>query len=324
MDYRSVADLSADLAQWAAHLPQDFDLIVGIPRSGLLAANLLALHLNLPFTDVEGFVAGRVMASGPRCLTRDSKAFLAQRRKVFILDDSLWSGRSMRAVKEATKAASLSHEVHYGAVYVVSALAGCCVDHFFTILPGQPRVFEWNVMHHEALGASCVDIDGVLCRNPLPEEDDDGPRYREFLATVQPVVRPGKRIATVVSCRLEKFRSLTEEWLKKNEIEYGQLVMLNLPDKAARAKPGVHAEFKARAYRDSGALLFIESSFVEAVEIARLSGRSVLSMEGRRLVRPGLVRERRALVSRAVRLGVSDPMELVRRMKNRGKRFLAR
>ena len=34
-------------------IPKDVDLIVGIPRSGLLVANLLALYLNIKLTDIE-------------------------------------------------------------------------------------------------------------------------------------------------------------------------------------------------------------------------------------------------------------------------------
>ena len=323
MDYRSVADLSGDIARWVEHLPRDFDLIVGLPRSGLLAANLLALHLNLPFTDVEGFVAGRVMATGPRCASGDAEGFLARRRKVLVVDDTVSSGAQMSAARVATETSTTRHDVSYGAVYVISAAAGRSVDYYFAILNDQPRVFEWNLMHHEALAAACVDIDGVLCRNPLPEEDDDGPEYRRFVATVQPLVRPGRRIGTIVSCRLEKYRALTERWLKESGIEYDRLVMLALPDRAARAKPGVRAAFKAGAYRESGAVLFIESSFAEAVDIARLSGLSVISMEGRQLVQPEFFRRQRALLSRAVRLAGSNPLDLLRRLGRRTKRLLA-
>lgn len=33
-------------------LPRDIDLVVGIPRSGLLAANLLSLAANIPMADL--------------------------------------------------------------------------------------------------------------------------------------------------------------------------------------------------------------------------------------------------------------------------------
>jgi len=45
-------------------LGDDIDLIVGIPRSGLLVANLMVLHRNLPMTDVIGLHDGRLTDTG--------------------------------------------------------------------------------------------------------------------------------------------------------------------------------------------------------------------------------------------------------------------
>lgn len=56
MNYRSIVNLNSDIKKWIPELPNGLDLIVGIPRSGLLVANLLALHLNLHITNVEGLI----------------------------------------------------------------------------------------------------------------------------------------------------------------------------------------------------------------------------------------------------------------------------
>ena len=45
MNYRSISDLNNIILQRLSILPRDFDLIVGVPRSGMLPANLLALYL---------------------------------------------------------------------------------------------------------------------------------------------------------------------------------------------------------------------------------------------------------------------------------------
>lgn len=73
----------------------------------------------------------------------------------------------------------------------------------------MPRVFEWNVLHHPVLNDACVDIDGVLCRDPTPAENDDGRKYREFLSTVEPTIVPGQRIGHLVTSRLEQYRPKT-------------------------------------------------------------------------------------------------------------------
>ena len=58
MHYRSVADLNEDIKANLHKIPEDVTLIVGVPRSGMLAANLIALYLNIPLTDIDNFIAG--------------------------------------------------------------------------------------------------------------------------------------------------------------------------------------------------------------------------------------------------------------------------
>ncbi len=37
-----------------SRIARDMDVIVGIPRSGLLAANILSLYMQLPVTNIDG------------------------------------------------------------------------------------------------------------------------------------------------------------------------------------------------------------------------------------------------------------------------------
>lgn len=94
-----------------------------------------------------------------------------------------------------------------------------------------------------------MDIDGVLCVDPTPEENDDGPRYREFLLNAQPLFIPRTEVGTLVTSRLEKYRPETMAWLKKNHVKYDKLVMLDLPNKEARQRANCHASFKAKEYK---------------------------------------------------------------------------
>ncbi|MFA5038104.1 MAG: orotate phosphoribosyltransferase [Candidatus Omnitrophota bacterium] len=281
MNYRSVADLNVDIKQWIAKLPRDFEVVVGIPRSGLLAANLLALYLNLPLTDVEGLCEGRIMYSGLRsCVQVDMR----KERKVLIVDDSLFAGTEIAKTRERINKALLPHKIFYGVVYITPEGKGK-VD-FWNKIVNKPRVFEWNLMHHSVLPISCVDIDGVLCRDPSEQENDDGEQYKQFLSDVPPLFVPTKVIGWLVTCRLEKYRDLTIEWLKKHKIQYKNLIMMNFPDRATRIASGSHAAFKTKVYEESGAWLFIESSKVQAQEIAKYSGKAVFCVETGRMYRP--------------------------------------
>ena len=66
MNYRSFADLETCIVKNLHKVPRDIDLIVGVPRSGILVAAMLALYLNLPHTDIEGLIEGRILLPGKR------------------------------------------------------------------------------------------------------------------------------------------------------------------------------------------------------------------------------------------------------------------
>lgn len=297
MNFRSVRDLNETIVRGLDRIPRDVHLVVGIPRSGLLAANLLALHLNVPLTDLEGLVEGRLFRSGQRPRRPRSADETTLPKTVLVLDDSVLSGATMRAARQRLGEARSDCRIIYAAVYVAPE-ARSVVDIGLEEIIG-PRVFEWNLMHGGMIGRSCVDIDGVLCVDPTERQNDDGPLYRKFLLEARPLLMPTVPVGRLVTCRLEKYRDLTEQWLDHYGVRHGGLTMMDLPDKAARLASGSHGRFKADAYRGSDALLFVESSERQAVEIAKLSGRPVLSMESRRMVSPGMLAHAPSVVRRA-------------------------
>ncbi|HKY21182.1 MAG TPA: phosphoribosyltransferase family protein [Vicinamibacterales bacterium] len=300
MNYRSVADLNDQVVRWLPQLPRDLDIIVGIPRSGLLVANLLALHLNLPMTDVEGLVEGRVTQAGGRYRHFDARTFLSVRRKVLVVDDSVLDGTEMTRVKERLKAVSALHDLHYAATYVAPG-AEKHVDCFAELLP-PPRCFEWNLMHHKLfLENSCMDIDGVLCCDPTDEENDDGVKYEAFIRDAKPLYLPTHPVGNLVTCRLEKYRAGTEDWLARHGVKYGKLFMMDYPDMSARRAENSHGAFKAGIFLKTKSWLFIESCLPQAREIAELTGYDVFCMETREMMAPGAASARRRRILDAPR-----------------------
>jgi len=287
VNYRSVATLNQHIIYWIPRLPKDLDLIVGIPRSGLLVANLLSLYLNLPLADLDSFLNSKIVSTGLRCTIENQKHFLHKKRNVLIVDDSLFTGTEITTVKRAIRTADFNHSIHYAVVYIVPGKQEM-VDFFYEILP-MPRVFEWNFMHHGDMPKWCVDIDGVLCRDPTEEENDDAERYIHFLKTVEPLFIPSVPVGWLATCRLEKYREITEEWLRRNGIKYNNLIMMDFPNKAARIASGSHSAFKAEIYKKSSANLFIESSLHQAIEIAKLSEKYVLCIETSEMVPPSFI-----------------------------------
>lgn len=272
MNYRSIASLNRLVLKWQCQLPRDFDVIVGIPRSGMLVANLLALHLNLPMTDVEGLLNERLITfSG-----RSKKIDMREPRKVLVVDDAISTGRQLTKLKQRLADAMLPHEIRYAVAFAKPGTESM-VDYVGEQL-SDPQLFEWNMMHHPVLLGSCLDIDGVLCEDPAKEADDDAECYQRFLETAAPMVIPTMPVGWLVTARLEKYRKQTEQWLARHGIQYRELVMWDLPGRSTRESAQSHGEYKANVYRATNADLFIESSATQAIEIADLSGKQVFCM----------------------------------------------
>lgn len=270
MNYRTIADMNALILERLYILPRDFDLIVGIPRSGMFPANLLALYLNRPVADLDSFINGHIYKAGERGEFFDITSY----KKVLVVDDSIASGSAMQKCREKLSRLEGQFDISYCAIYVIPEKKNM-VDYYFDLVP-LPRYFQWNILNHVVLQKSCFDIDGVLCVDPSEDENDDGEKYIDFLLNAKPLFVPGCKIGTLVTSRLEKYRPQTEEWLAKNNIKYDKLVMLDLPDKEARQKANNHAQFKAAEYASGNYALFVESSPAQAVEINRITGKPVL------------------------------------------------
>lgn len=267
MNYRSFADMNTDIVRNLHKFPHDVDLVVGIPRSGMLPANILALYLNKPFTSVEQFCNGVIYANGSRLIDREDV------KKIPVVDDSVSSGAAMSQAKELLKHAPA--EKVYAAVYVTPK-GSKFVDVYCDVVK-QPRLFQWNVFNTQRVENAMFDIDGVLCTDPAI--DDDGERYISEITNAKPLYIPKYTIDTIVTCRLEKYRTITENWLQNNNVHYNTLTMLNLPTRAERLKWGRHGIWKGELYANSSDTLFYESSLHQAQQIKTITDKPVFCTE---------------------------------------------
>ncbi len=290
MNFVTINQLNKDITQNIEKIPKNTDLIVGIPKSGLLVATLIALQMNLPMTDIDGLLESRVFHNGTTKIRVGWKNSVTECQNILVVDDSVYSGKELSKVKERLNGISKIQNVIYMAGYVTRE--NCHLVDIFLSICDLPRVFEWNYMHHPLLSRMCVDIDGVLCRNPNQRENDDGENYRKFLKCVEPRVIPTYPVGCLVTCRLEKYRDLTEEWLHRYGIRYEQLIMMRYDTAEQRRRADCYGEYKAEVYkRNKDCELFIESSQFEAETIYSCTGKNVFCVENVTLYEESRVRK---------------------------------
>ncbi|WP_111414430.1 phosphoribosyltransferase [Billgrantia lactosivorans] len=281
MNYKSYGDLSEDIAAAMFRVQgKGYDLVVGIPRSGMIPASMIALGLHIDVVGLPDFLANQPLKTRMRRKAEGQPSATWDAQKVLLVDDCVVTGRTIQAARDA---------IPDGCPCTIDTLAIYAdpagrknVDIAFITLE-SPHAFQWNLFNPAMLSRACVDIDGVLCVDPTPHQNDDGERYIAFLNNAEPLFLPYGRIGCLVTNRLEKYRSHTEAWLKQQGIEYDRLVMLDLPSQKKRQSQGDRSMHKSLFYRNSEYTFFIESKTWQAVRIARTSGKPVYCCENNRV-----------------------------------------
>lgn len=269
LNYKTYQNLSLDIKKNLYKLPQDIDLIVGIPRSGMIPAYMLGLMLSKQVCSLYEFLSedfNNTKITHRIKLNNNIK-------NILIIDDSILSGKSIKETKELINNKQLDKK--YNIIYLVIYYKKDDYREFVDIALEKvksPRLFQWNYLNHCFLQDAAFDIDGVLCYDPTDEENDDGEKYKSFILNAKPLFIPQYKIPYIITSRLEKYRKETEEWLKRNNIQYDHLIMLSGYTAEERKKLNLHGKFKAEQYyKLLDIQLFIESNRNQAQEIAKLS-----------------------------------------------------
>lgn len=265
MKYLTVENLNNDIKTLLSKLPNDIDLVVGIPRDGMLVAMLIGLYRSIPFTDVDSYCDCRPLALGWR---HDKSFSYGKVKSILLVDDALATGHSMITARKIIEGQHRDIKIYSAVVYLCDKAKADLVDWYVQALSDQ-KLFEWILTDHSQLQQAYFDLDGVLCANPKRSQLDYGPKYENFIENAPLQFRPIWEVQGIITGRRKRYRKLTEEWLAKNNIKYRDLIML--PEGAKS-----HEAFKARHYKRSNAILFIESSPRQAEFIARYSKKPVI------------------------------------------------
>lgn len=276
----TVNDLASDAIKLGNMLPPDVQAIVGVARSGITPANIIATMLHLPLLAIRQ-TKGDVVQVGNGWRMGGSEHIGTDRKaKVAIIDDTSMTGNSFKAIKPIAE----QHFDQYvtGCLYV-NPLSNMKPDLWVHDLP-WPHLLEWNLFN-SVLSPNCaVDFDGILCHDCAGWQDDDGANYKGFIDNAVPKYVARKTpIPMIVTARIEKYRDRTQAWLDRHGIRCNNLVMHPAKSLRERQRDDI-AAFKARHFeawakshharpRPS---MFIESDDAQAKRIAEITGRMVV------------------------------------------------
>ena len=267
LTYITYSDLVRDVEKLALSIPWEtvrrIRAVVGIPRSGLLPATMLAQHWNVPLADYDGR-----LLSGERAMSWSSGCG----DTLLLVDDAIYRGTAM---DRAAALIPADHQLLRAAVY--SHPDSPPIDFIGRVVPAR-RYFSWNLFGHADAATFAFDLDGVLCLDP-PVRDDDGPEYEQALVNAVPWKLPSVKVGAIITMRLGKWRAITEEWLSRHGVQYRDLVMCPCGSaKERRVKYGItgYGKWKGERAVDRGLSLFVESDDAQAVEIHLSTGMMVI------------------------------------------------
>lgn len=281
MKYITLKDLTATVRRNIHKVPHDIDFIIGVPRSGMIPASIVAEFINVPLIDVDSFCAGARPTGGGRLRLIDRPTT----SKVLVLDDTVFRGKSMNNAKAKLEPFKNQYQFIYAAVYLEGRGADV-IDFWFEDVRkytnnfSQIVLYEWNIFHHipSIMNYCMYDMDGVLCVNPPDERKTE--EYERYIQDAIPLFTPTLNIGAVVTYRLIKYQDITEAWLKNNGIKYGNLYMFDAQSWDERNKSGITPEmFKAHRYAKSNTNLFVESDEHQAQRIWEITRKPVLCVD---------------------------------------------
>ena len=257
----------------------EISAVAGVPRSGMLVASAMAIHLGVPLLEASATGFGNI-THGRRIEN------MPQKGRVLVVEDSLNTGRRFQALK-----AALGDSPIYASVFSTPRSVHL-VDFVGCELP-LPHWFDWWLYGSKALQQMRIgiDFDGILCGDCPRDTDDDGKRYTNWMQTV-PAIRHVWPHGTplIITGRLEKYRGITEAWLRANRQLAGKIIFgpwANIDERRGKSI----AAFKAQKCVDESCSHFIESDPRQAREICERARIPVICPEIRECLMPSALRK---------------------------------
>jgi len=279
--YITTQQLALDTLTLASQVPGNCSGIVGIARSGLMPASILAAHLHLPLYEIS---TGELDSLGMRRIKGGVRISDVEEANgpLFIVDDTVHDGNSAKLIRELFK--NIPHVL--AAVYVKPDKLNL-IDAYVEALE-PPHFLEWNIFNSgyvegikwssDYSGGIAFDFDGILSHDP--PQGADRSSSLDWLINARPthnLVRD-RKIPLIITMRLDKWRSETIDWLNRYRIKCDRIEMLSIDTVEERDQRFLEliVDHKAKKFADSDCFMMIESDPAQAKLIHEYSKKPVL------------------------------------------------
>jgi endogenous inhibitor of DNA gyrase (YacG/DUF329 family) len=254
--WHSTQDLTRLSKTLIHNIPLDIDAIIGVARSGMLPATIIATALHKPLYAISRNKIIR-LNSGDR--SRDLKHTTG---RFALIEDSLGSGSQIRRLNLLLPTGTFK-----AAVFVTPHTVHLVDQH--VVIQNNLHLFEWNFFNGPQISLCALDLDGVICEDGPAEIYEVDALEEKFFPTTIPKFLPRHtmfKTRAIVTARLEKFREITVAWLAKHGVTYQELIMWS--SSQSRTLESV-SSWKRNVCRELDVSFYIESDKLITQELRK-------------------------------------------------------
>jgi hypothetical protein len=229
------ADMAELVVKVSMDLPPDITRVVGIPRSGMMAAAYLATHLHLP---LYSLIDGKCVSVGSGLRMNQ---YVEREGVTLVVDDTTANGWTWGRLQDC----GFDKENTCFLSMYCSLECQHIPDFIGKILP-LPHLLEWNLFSCGYISSAGLDMDGVICEN------------NNGTIVPRPLYLPRNNLVkAIITARPDSYRADTLAWLDKWNVKYEELIMW--PGSEHERTLDAVADYKATAFVISGCTFYIES-----------------------------------------------------------------
>lgn len=287
MEYISYQKLIEDIKINFIKVPKDILGVIGVPRSGMLPATIIANQLNVGLCTINEFVEKGAIIFDKNHGNRKLRS--VQSKKILVVDDTCYNGTETK--KNRAKLSCFNEEYEF--VYMCIYLEGNCIvdkpDLYLVNIVDKVKnsgfdicLYEWNLFSNPAIMEKTIfDLDGVLCAEPPDERNLTD--YLHYINNPIPLIVPTLDRITVCTYRLIKYKEETLKFLDNVGLTEKMVYMFNSNTYEERSKTPPYV-YKSYIYNKlSDYKLFVESNDNQAREICKITKKPVYCVETNKL-----------------------------------------
>ena len=229
-------DAAAMTRDWCKRMPCRYDLVIGIPRTGLTIAGIISDYFAIPMSIPEKLPDFWASRDIPK----------KEIRSILIVEDGTTHGSHLFPTKAKAYDFFPGATVHMGSLLVNKATIP--LDTYGFMLCDR-TIAEWQLLHLEFSQNVASDLDGVLCQDPPPFTNEKD--YIDWMTRAIPYRVPIYPLSVIITSRSEKYRQFTEDWLKENGVRYQRLIMAKGQSDSMAEKAGAINKYLPEFFLES-------------------------------------------------------------------------